>query len=831
MVHFPNFPTRLPNSFAGWTAVFRFGCTCCLLAAFLSGTAFSAESLPIISLGGGGNVTPGQTAHVDLNLNASLSSDLVVNVSFSGTALPTSWASTSMGTSDDGSCMTITIPAGVGSRDIEITPLPDQAIPETDIQITILPDASYEIGTATSAITIKDQASVTPVVSQVSVSDTRVPVGNYVRIEITGTDFDPSTMSGSVSGCDDVSVDANGQSSYAFTVRARDAGVQTVRFSKGSEGSNLIPGYTIEVFIPPFPYSLSPTVVSSVGGTTITASASEGDFQTLKTVKIDGSTVPFVIDATGASFTCAVPPHAAGSATVVCYDINDVQMGTTDNILSYVVPPSNDAVANAALIAGGIGASATGSNVLATNETGDPSELGQATVWYTWTAPDTRYCSLICVANFSWAGGVYRRAADGALVSVIDTVVGDGVSGNSGFAWHAENGVTYVIGIGGHNSDIYGGSNPSGSFTITLGAGELVAPANDLRRWAKDLGSSVSASDTVSNVRATNEDADPQECGYGTIWWKWTAPSDGKAAFSITATGIPVTGVIVKRDATGTDSVVGPTDAVGTKVISVRTGEVYLICAGGQDDEGQGGSITVSVRMNASPANDDFASSIAIQGADVRTTGTNVNATSETGEPESMGSKTVWWTWTAPRSATVQVDVGGSALDAAMSISTGNALASLTPVQDGQFTLQNISGSVLFSAVAGQTYVIQVSGYGDQQGDIVVAINTTFPDINRNGLREIVTLNGDAVLDIGTVVSPTGSTFQLIGAGNGGDDMSGLALDAATGHLTWNAPPASLGGKTIYLLIQVQPPNGGPVTTVRHMVLLKKKPTSITNNG
>ena len=56
------------------------------------------------------------------------------------------------------------------------------------------------------------------------------------------------------------------------------------------------------------------------------------------------------------------------------------------------------------------------------------------------------------------------------------------------------------------------------------------------------------------------------------------------------------------------------------------------------------------------PANDDFANSFTLSGSATNASGTNVNATKQTGEPNHAGNpggKSVWWSWTAPASGEV----------------------------------------------------------------------------------------------------------------------------------------------------------------------------------
>ena len=69
-------------------------------------------------------------------------------------------------------------------------------------------------------------------------------------------------------------------------------------------------------------------------------------------------------------------------------------------------------------------------------------------------------------------------------------------------------------------------------------------------------------------------------------------------------------------------------------------------------------ALLAAPRLRASPANDDFTNRLVLGGLPAATTGSNVGATQEPGEPRHAGNgggKSVWWTWTAPVTTAVQV--------------------------------------------------------------------------------------------------------------------------------------------------------------------------------
>ena len=73
-----------------------------------------------------------------------------------------------------------------------------------------------------------------------------------------------------------------------------------------------------------------------------------------------------------------------------------------------------------------------------------------------------------------------------------------------------------------------------------------------------------------------------------------------------------------------------------------------------------------------------------LSGLPASATGTNVDATTESGEPEpeenTPGGHSVWWSWTAPADGDVTVDTCGSDFDTMLAVYTGSSVEALTPV-------------------------------------------------------------------------------------------------------------------------------------------------------
>jgi hypothetical protein len=122
----------------------------------------------------------------------------------------------------------------------------------------------------------------------------------------------------------------------------------------------------------------------------------------------------------------------------------------------------------------------------------------------------------------------------------------------------------------------------------------------------------------------------------------------------------------------------------------------------------------------APPPHDNFTNRIQLSGEVVVTTGNNVDATRETGEPfhwSSTGGASVWWTWTAPNSGPAIITTFGSDFDTILAVYTGNSLASLALVANNDDS-NSLQSAVEFTAAAGTTYQIAVDGYSGATGNI-----------------------------------------------------------------------------------------------------------------
>ena len=293
-----------------------------------------------------------------------------------------------------------------------------------------------------------------------------------------------------------------------------------------------------------------------------------------------------------------------------------------------------------------------------------------------------------------------------------------------------------------------------GNFTLNLQF--TPAPNNDdFANPIKLSGSRFSIN--VSNAGATKELGEPDHLGNSggsSVWYTWTAPASGRVTLSTNKVPVYPPPDPSGGDGTGVIQITigaGPPDCgneveqnpppvfypvfaayTGTAVdaltpadclpMSLDTfqnavefdavkGQTYQIVFDG--NLGTTGDIPLYIALTTPAPNNNFQHRIKLHGVSVNATGYNAGATPQAGEPVPVGSKgkTVWWSWTAPVSGVVSIDLSGSDYSFPAEVYTGSTVASLKMVAQG-------SGGLSFNAVKGKTYQIAVSDYNGLTGKI-----------------------------------------------------------------------------------------------------------------
>lgn len=216
--------------------------------------------------------------------------------------------------------------------------------------------------------------------------------------------------------------------------------------------------------------------------------------------------------------------------------------------------------------------------------------------------------------------------------------------------------------------------------------------------------------------------------GGRSVWWKWVSPFTRSVTISTEGSSFD-TLLAAYRYAGGNLTLMAENDDVVYTVIrhseirfNAVAGTEYRILVDGFD--AAAGSIVLNMDT---PGNDDFAACFSITGAAGSLTGHNIGASREEGEPShaaTFGTHSVWYCWTAPRTAAVEINTIGSTFDTSLAIYRGNAVNSLTAVASDNDSGANGTSVARFNATSNTVYRIAVDGRGAAMGNI--SLNWTY---------------------------------------------------------------------------------------------------------
>jgi hypothetical protein len=462
------------------------------------------------------------------------------------------------------------------------------------------------------------------------------------------------------------------------------------------------------------------------------------------TLNVTGITYPAGFSGNAAG---QLPPGTSGTVTVtfrpttltayagVATVASDATSGASTRSLSGigVTPaPVNDRL-NFAVNLLGTSLTATANSSSATRETGEPDHAGLpggSSVWWRWTANTTGPVAINTIgSNFDTLLAVYTGAAFGSLVSVASNDE-DGGSGTSSLTFNAVAGTAYLIAVDGFFGD-------AGDIVLNLAT---VPEAPNDRFSAATVLTGTTAQSISSNGIASRETDEPNHGGqfFGrSLWWTWTAPSNGRLLINTNGSSFDTllaiyTGPLVSSltpIASDDQSGYGNASALS---IAVQSGTTYRIAV---DSKGVvSGTVVLNLQLVTPPANDGFSGATLLSGNSVRLTGTTLGATRETGEPLHAGvngGSSIWWKWTSPDLARVTVSTEGSSFDTTLAIYAGTSVTNLVSLgSNDDETVVQTSSRVDFTATGGTTYWIAVDGYEGASGSFRLALDAIPPPVN-----------------------------------------------------------------------------------------------------
>jgi hypothetical protein len=217
---------------------------------------------------------------------------------------------------------------------------------------------------------------------------------------------------------------------------------------------------------------------------------------------------------------------------------------------------------------------------------------------------------------------------------------------------------------------------------------------------------------SVFNSLATREPGEPALAGGGgaSIWWQWTALSNGAYVVSTDGSAFHTSlGIYTGVELTNL-SLVAEDQSSGAQgssqiLLAATGGTSYQIVVDGA--MGTAGKVVLTIRPPGPPPNDYFGSRAVITGWSNSLTAWNFEATKEPGEPSHAGNRggaSVWWTWTAPGSGPATLSTEGSDFDTLLAVYTGSSLTGLSLVASNDDSGGELTPPPTFNPKAGPTH-------------------------------------------------------------------------------------------------------------------------------
>ena len=223
---------------------------------------------------------------------------------------------------------------------------------------------------------------------------------------------------------------------------------------------------------------------------------------------------------------------------------------------------------------------------------------------------------------------------------------------------------------------------PNGYFLITAtatnGSGEpMFSPPTIVR--VRPPNDDFADAETIPAIPATREGhmrgagIQPGEPGgstdpiYGSLWWRWTAPTSGL----VRVVGHNSVRLLQGEQLANLQLVAGGYGTFDFRAVRGRT--YYVQVLGDQTRE-------FIFSLSWAALNDDFADRIELTGTDVTFEAENGGATLEPGEPNPGqwgGGKSLWWSWTAPANGTLVLTRSNTFETTLVAIFHGNRLNKL----------------------------------------------------------------------------------------------------------------------------------------------------------
>ena len=456
--------------------------------------------------------------------------------------------------------------------------------------------------------------------------------------------------------------------------------------------------------------------------------------------------------------------------------------------------PSNDGFASRAVLSG-TAPVASGDNIEASKEVGEPSHGGNAggrSVWWTWTLPSSGEVIVeTSGSSFDTLLAVYTGNDLNQLTRVAENDQSPVGGDTSRVSFSGVAGATYQIAVDGNNQG-FGAAN--GAITLSARVGVVpVTPPNDRFASRSPLTGAQLVVNTAS-TGATGESGEPSHAGLpggSSIWWTWTASADVTLTLNTGGSGFDTLLAVYTGGSLGSLTLVaanddgpGPSDRTSWLRFNARTGTTYQIAVDGY--QGASGAVRLVLQtapVAAAPANDRFANRIVLTGISTNVVATSVGASKEVGEPDhagEAGGKSVWWTWTPSVGGAVTLHTAGSSFDTLLAVYRGGSLGALIPVAFNDDDTGVLTSRVRFNATAGTAYQIAVDGFDGEAGSVRLSLALAAGGIQPNdAFANATVLEG---LNVTVQASNIGASAEA------GEPFHAANLARRTVWWRWTAP-------------------------------------------
>lgn len=253
-------------------------------------------------------------------------------------------------------------------------------------------------------------------------------------------------------------------------------------------------------------------------------------------------------------------------------------------------------------------------------------------------------------------------------------------------------------------------------------------PPNDNFEQATALGGPGGAvNGTVAE--ATRQSGEPNHAGAPTprtVWYTLTPQANQRLALSTCRSDFDTVIAVYTganlgslRQVTSNDDACG----VGSRVSFAATaGETYRVAVASLTELEPPSRGTFELRLDLAvrPPNDDFADAVRLR-TPGEYAGSNLEATSELGEPShGQSDKSVWFRYRPRRTQVVTFDTIGSSFDTILAVYRGRSLNRLRRVRRNDDGGGETASQVRFRARRGVTYHIAVDGCCGGSGDYIL---------------------------------------------------------------------------------------------------------------